>query len=179
MERAISKNNSSKIKVLLMVLFALVFICNCNTNTVKAGQLQKNLDHTFAFAVPEGGYSSVIVHVDYKEIFSLTNTNKTKYYRRELYMQYKCAYATSKPDARINFVSHTDKSGNEVYRFKWKEWQFLPVYVPRDLDGYTALYNETVRIYYRNKVYYALVSVNASCNGALVPVKGTTLKMTI
>lgn len=155
-------------------LFLLVVFFH-STSASAAYALNKNYENSYLFAVPEGGWSSISVNINYTERYTKYDSTTNKFYSRECVFAYKSAYATSKPVGNVIAIKHFTKSGGELHHFT--KWNDLAVIVPTGYDYVWPKQNGKNKFYSKSTENYAHVAFQVSCNGAVPPIQTGGLKL--
>lgn len=112
-------------KKVMGILFCMIMVFeivagNKGLIDVQAANVKhKSTTKDYQFAVPEGGWSTIRVYVNYTENYTPKADSMNKYYRREIYYAYKTSYATTRPSFRLlNNISYKDKNDKVLHTFK-------------------------------------------------------------
>ncbi len=165
-----------KICLLGVTLFLLGMFYQ-STNASAAYALNKNYENSYLFAVPEGGWSSIYVNINYTERYTKYDSSTNKFYSRECIFVYKSSYATSKPVGNVATIKHFTKSGGELHHFT--KWNDFAVVVPTSYDYIWSKQNGKNKFYSKSTDSYAHVAFQVSCNGAVPPIQTGGLKMVL
>lgn len=156
-------------------IIVLVCMMNCiSVSNVEAKAYRKNVDvkKSYNFAVPEGGWSTITVRVNYTELYKKVDSNTNAYYHRMLYYSYKTSYATEKPYLIINSVKHLKKTNNGYKPFyTFQKWKDAPAMSDGTWEFFACIENRANKHYANTtsnkaKVYYAVY-----CDGAIIPMQ--------
>lgn len=163
----------------IILLIGIIFLNNISLKNVSAKSYNKISDHkkTYVFAVPEGGWSSIMVWVRYMERFTKKADSKNKFYNRELFYAYRTAYATERPSFAIGKVKHINGEGKILHTFKvWKRCDSMS---DGSWDYFCSRKNETNKYYRNTTKNKAQVSYSTYCRGANIPSRGNTVKLNL
>lgn len=161
---------------LILVSFVAIFY-NSNSVSAQTYALTKEYNNVYLFAVPEGGWSSITVDLNYVERYTKYDASNNKYYSRECLFAYKTAYATSKPGGEVLTIKHYSGSGRELHNFT--KWNDMAVIIEPGYDFVWSKMNGKNKFYLKTTNNYAHVAFQVSCNGAVPAIQTGGLKMNL
>lgn len=112
------------------------------------------------FAVPEGGWSSINVEVQYVEKYSTSGSNHT-FYERQKWVSYLRTYATSCPAVSLGNVKHS----NDTYFTSWI--QDTVIFDPNKWEGCACWSNYDSVTYSKTTSITGTLPFVLSCDGAI------------
>lgn len=134
------------------ILFFMIAICLGNSISVHAASGDKykssKVEKTYAFAVPNGGWSSCKITAIYDEYYkskSVNNGIRNTFYKRTRWYYGKYAYATAKPKITMCNVIHRDSKGNTLTTFT--SWKSKSSIFPGNIDARGYSENTTSKTY--------------------------------
>ena len=139
--------------------------------------LSKTYEHQYLFAVPEGGWSSISVYLNYAERYTKYDDITNKFYSRDYVFAYKCAYATSKPWGEVLTIKHYTGSGGELHNFT--VWNNYAVIMPSGYDFTSSKQNGKNKFYMNTTSNYAHITFQVSCSGAVPPIQAGGVKLNL
>ncbi len=160
-----------------ITFFLFGFFCYPTNVSAQTYALTKTYDNTYLFAVPEGGWSSITVNMNYTERYTKYDSITNKFYSRECFFAYKSAYATSMPVGNVVSIKHYTNSGGELHHFT--KWNDLAVVVQPGYNGIWSKQNGKNKFYQNTTDNYAHVAFQVSCNGAVPPIQTGGLKLVL
>ncbi|MGN0484999.1 MAG: hypothetical protein ACI4HI_15760 [Lachnospiraceae bacterium] len=156
-------------------------ILGSSTSTVFAATktLSAEKTKTALFPVPEGGYSSCWLKVQYVEKYSYSKSKKKNVFSsRSRFYGYKMAYATTKPSVSMGKIKHYD--GNDTCKITFKKYKNEEVLVPGDTYDYCSLCSNSKKRNYSEKTkYYGCIRYMISCDGAFMPSQAGSVKINL
>ena len=167
----------SKRRSIMGLCMALLLSCVALGQTVNceaAEQIDKSIEKTFLFTVPEGGCSTCRVHIDYTEFYN-TNHGKNTFNKRVKWYTGSCAYVTEKPDLIVGNVVHKNSSGDIIHTFS--KWEFEDGLFPGGMT-YCGTYKNTGSVTYaKNTGNKGMLAYIVSCRGANIPTHAERVTM--
>ncbi|MCI8955459.1 MAG: hypothetical protein HFG29_00545 [Eubacterium sp.] len=136
-----------------------------------------NYKTTHVFTVPEGGWSSIMIWINYMERYTKQKNSKNKFYNRDLFYAYRTAYATERPSFSIGKVKHIDGNGKTLHTFK--KWKPCDALSDGTWDFFCCDRNEKNKNYSKATKCKAQVNYSVYCKGANIPVRGNTVKLNL
>lgn len=133
-------------------------------------------ERAYLFAVPEGGWSTITVRINYTERQVKSGT-KNKWWRREVFYAYKTEYATEKPYMKLlNNIEHRTENGKLIHKFE--KWTPVDSVADAKWDYFKLSRNGKNMYYEPTAKNRASVSYLVFCNGGIsVNGNGYTLRM--
>ena len=171
------KNFFKSLCLFLAIMVLLDSFYNTKSVSAKTYALSKKYEKQYLFAVPEGGWSSIAVTLDYCERYTKSSATVNEFYRREYVFCYKCAYATSKPGGKVSTIKHSSKSGDVTFNFT--TWDNFAVIVPTGYDFVTSKENKQTRCFSPTTDSYAHISFLVSCNDAVPAIQTGGFKLNL
>ncbi len=127
------------------------------------------------FAVPEGGWSSINVLVQYEESYT-TDAYYNTFYERERIVSFKRAYATTCPVVSLLNVKH-ELDENEHYFETWVKGDIM--YSPNTWDGCTLERNYDSMMYSRLLNVKGMQPFILACNNAIPAMASGTVELNL
>ena len=160
-------------KGVMSLLGIALIVCMMNLVAFAASSpLSASQEKSFVFAVPEGGWSSATVSVNYAEYFTTKGSSST-FNKRVKSMCAKRSYATSIPVISLDQVTHSSgstftswKSNSVIY--DGVKWDCASNYVNTTSVTYSTTTSNTGTLSYC--VY---------CSGALVPTQASSVTLSL
>lgn len=101
--------------ITLMIVMYIAIICNVS---VLAANKRVQTEKNYAFAVPEGGWSSCKVNIIYEEEYTPTASGtRNSFFHRTKWYTGKYEYATSCPTLKVQDVVYKNSDGKVVQRY--------------------------------------------------------------
>lgn len=155
-------------------LILVMICCSCLYSTLPAMAATKTVINaeegkSYLFAVPEGGWSTMRVRVEYTEEYSNNSSSYTStFYHREKACMFSRAYATTMPVLYLDNVVHRSSSGTSLKTFSsWTAIDLL--YDPSRWQGANGYKNTTNASYTRSTSNYGTLSYRVSCGSGGIP----------
>lgn len=149
-----------KYKISLLLAMLVSVICFTTVPVSAASTLSKSTTKKQLFAVPEGGWSSIRVNVEYYDIYTVSGT-KNKFSSRKKSVVYKRAAATSMPAVKVHNVKH---SNGKVFS-SWTKGQIM--FDPNNWDGGSIYTNSTAVTYANTTKVTGNLPFTLSCSGGV------------
>lgn len=169
-------------KKVMGILFCMIMVFeivagNKGLIDVQAANVKhKSTTKDYQFAVPEGGWSTIRVYVNYTENYTPKADSMNKYYRREIYYAYKTSYATTRPAFRLlNNISYKDKNDKVLHTFK--KWTTCDAMSDGTWEYFTAIRNGKNFTYKNTTTNKMVINFQASCSGGIPLIHSGSLTM--
>lgn len=166
------------VSILVCMVIALEIITSgIGTIDVYAAKVKyKNDTKDFQFAVPNGGWSTIRVYINYTENYIPKADSKNKYYRREIYYAYKTSYATTRPSFKLlNNICYKDKNGKVLHTFS--KWTKCDAMADGSWEYFAAFRNGKNFTYKNTTTNKAVINYQTNCSGGIPSVQGRTISM--
>ena len=124
------------------------------------------------FAVPEGGWSSINVEVQYVEKYSTSGNNNT-FNERQKWVSYLRTYATSCPVVSLGNVKHS----NDTYFTSWI--QDTVIFDPNKWEGCACWSNYDSVTYSNTATITGTLPYILSCDGAIPALVPCSLELSL
>ena len=121
--------------------------------------------------MPNGGYSSVSVNINYREFYRVTGQQKA-FYKRNVAYYGQYAYATQKPSFSFSYVQHRMSNGSN---YTFSGWKSESAVFPANMSYSGSIINTKNMTYGRNTSVQGVCCYQVSCGGAVVPIQVDTV----
>lgn len=171
------KNTKTKLAfraLLMLLLIGFAMGGSINTQAANCKRAEKNKN--YAFAVPEGGWSSCLVNAKYEEHFSSTG-NKSNFFKRVWWYTATCSFATSKPKFRIVRIRHMKSNGTDIKCFT--DWSHEDGLFPGGVTYAGTAKNTTMASYPINTSNIGALEYVVDCDGAIGSLRVDSVRMNL
>lgn len=161
---------------LMAVLLVSGVLFGRMVNCEAAMKLNKSVEKSFFFTVPEGGCSSCRVHVVYTEYYN-TSHGKNTFNKRVRWYTASCAYVSAKPVFTIGNVVHKKANGDIIHSFS--KWEHEDGLFPGGMEYYGTNKNTGSVTYSTATKNKGMLAYMVTCTGANIPIytEDVTMKL--